>query len=469
MVVGEMAESADLLVIGGGPGGYVAALRAAQLGRDVVLIEQGGSAGLGGTCLHVGCIPSKALIELAHVRRAAQRMRQRGLTFGEPDLDFGLFQNDKDQIVRRLSDGIGTLLERAGVNVVEGQARFTSRNRIAVERADQASLFFEFTDAIVATGSRPAELPALPRDGLRILDSTDVLALGEMPKSMAIVGGGYIGMELASALAGLGVEVTVLELSEHILPGVDTAVSSLLAKSLARRGVAIHTQTTVTGDDGTMLTYETEGQSLTLKVDAVAIVAGRRPNSDAIGLEAAGITPSGSGLIAVGLDRRASDHIAVVGDLTEGPALAHKAMAEGQVAAEALSGRPAVFDPAAIPAVVYSHPEVALTGESEASAALAGREIKIDSVPIAAVARSLIYGSAEGLARIISDPHTNRVLGVQIVGENAAELIAEAVLAIEMGAVVEDLAMTLHPHPSMTEAMAEIAHLAYGAPMHVPG
>lgn len=469
MVVGELAESADLVIIGGGPGGYVAALRAAQLGRSAVLIERAGIAGLGGTCLHVGCIPSKALIELAHVRSAVARMEGRGLDFGGFELDFGAFQVDKAKTVRRLSDGVGMLLKRAGVQVVEGQARFTSPNRIAVERPDQATLFYEFVDAIVATGSRPADLAVLPRDGRRVLDSSDVLGLPNLPDRLAIVGGGYIGLELASALVALGVEVSLFELASQVLPGVDFALSSLLAKSLARAGVKIYTNATVTGDDGATLSYESGGEAGNIEVDAVAVVAGRRPNSDAIGLETTGIEVTSLGLIPVSADRRATDHIAVIGDLTEGPALAHKAMAEGRVAAEALSGRNSVFDPAAIPAVIYTHPEVAMAGETEASAALAGREIAIASVPMAAISRSLIHGTTDGIARILSDPDSGQVLGVQLVAENASELIAEAVLAIEMGAVVEDLAMTIHPHPSMSEAMAELAHLAHGAPVHVAG
>lgn len=470
MVVGELAESADLVVVGGGPGGYVAALRAAQLGREAVVIERHGAPGLGGTCVQVGCIPSKALIELAHARGAVARMASRGLVSPEPEIDLAVFQADKTRIVRRLSDGVGLLLKRSGVTVIEGSARFTGPNRVAVERPDAASLFLEFRHTIVASGSRPVELGALPRDGTRILDSTDVLALDRLPEAVAIVGAGYIGLELASALNGLGVDVTVLELADQLLPGVDPAVSRVLRRALSQRGVRLVLDAAVTGDDGTHVAYETGGTRETLAVDHVVVVAGRRPNSDGIGLRELGVEAAPDGTVPVSPARLATDHVAVIGDLTAGPALAHKAMAEGRIAAEALSGQAAsIFDPAAIPAVVYTHPEIAVTGESESSAAAAGLDVAVTTIPLTAIGRSLTLGATEGLARVLSDRATGRVVGVGLVGEHVSELIAEATLAIEMGATLDDLAATIHPHPTMSEALNEAAHLAAGSPVHVAG
>jgi dihydrolipoamide dehydrogenase len=470
MVVGELAEPADLIVIGGGPGGYVAALRAAQLGRKVLLIEaNAGATGLGGTCLHVGCIPSKTLIELGEAHSGLRRLATRGLVTDGARIELAAFQADKAQIVRRLSDGVGALLRARGVEVVAGHARLTAPNRIAVEHPDAASTFYEFAGAIIATGSRPAQLAALPRDGVRVLDSTDVLALDAVPATVAIVGGGYIGLELASALHALGAQVTVLELGDRLLPGVDAPISTLVRRAFVKRGIAVHTGALVTGDDGARLTFVIAEAVQELAVDAVVVAAGRRPNSDDVGFGRAGVTVAGDGTVVVSPARLALDHLAVIGDLTAGPALAHKAMAEGVVAAEALCGRPAAFDPAAIPAVVYTDPEVALAGESEASAAAAGLDVVVSTVPMAAVPRSLTLGAPEGVARILSEPGSGVLLGVQLVGRHVSESIAEAVVAIELGATVEDLAASIHPHPSMSEAVAEAAHLALGAPLHVLG
>jgi len=469
MVVGELAEGIDLLVVGGGPGGYTAAVRAAQLGRQVVLVERNdGESGLGGTCLHVGCIPSKTLIELADARASLHRLAGRGLRVDEPGVDLGAFQVDKAGIVGRLNDGVRRLLAGAGVRVVAGEARLTGPNRAAVQRPDDASLFFEFRDVVLATGSRPSDLPVLPRDGSRVLNSTDALALEELPRSVAIVGGGVIGLELASALHALGSKVSVVELAERLLPELDPRISSVVQRAFKKRGIDVRCGVRVVGDDGTRLALSRGDKEEQLAVDAVVVAVGRNRNVEDLGLEAAGVTVLDRGEIKVDGQRLAASNIAAIGDLTGGPSLAHKAMAEGMVAAEALSGLPSVFEPAAIPAVVYTDPEVAVAGLSEEAATRDGIAVTISTAPMSVSARGATIGTSEGIARILSDRDTGVVVGVQLVGRHASELIAEGVLAVEMGATLEDLAHTIHAHPTLSEAVFEAARSGFGAPLHSP-
>ncbi|MEO3825815.1 dihydrolipoyl dehydrogenase [Actinomadura sp. B10D3] len=467
MVVGELAEGIDLLVIGGGPGGYTAAVRAAQLGRDVVLVERnGGESGLGGVCLHVGCIPSKALIELAGARGVLRRLSSRGLVVGDPGVDLAAFQKDRTETVSRLARSIRRLLTGAGVRVVHGEARLTGPRRAVVRRDGEASIFFEFRDAVVAAGSRPAEPPTLPRDGSRVLDSTDALALRELPRSVAIVGGGAIGLELASAFHALGSRVSVVELADRVLSGMDAKISHVVQRSFKRRGIDVHCDARVVGDDGARLLVTGTGGERRLDVDAVVVAVGRKRNVEDLGLEAAGVAVLADGEVAVDGQRLAAPNIAAIGDLTEGPSLAHKAMAEALVAAEALSGRPSVFEPMAIPSVVYTDPEVAVAGLSEQAARRNGVDVAISTVPMSVSARGATMGHGEGIARILADRGSGVVMGLQLVGPHASELIAEGVLAIEMGATLEDLAHTIHAHPTLSEAVFESARLGYGAPLH---
>ncbi|MGH3741298.1 MAG: dihydrolipoyl dehydrogenase family protein, partial [Micromonosporaceae bacterium] len=363
---------------------------------------------------------------------------------------------------------IRRLMTGAGVRVVAGEASFTGPSRAIVQRQEKASLFFEFQDAIVATGSRPRELAALPRDGSRVLDSTDALALAELPRSLAVVGGGAIGLELASAFHALGSKVSVIESAGRLAPDMDPKVSNVVQRSFRRRGIDVRCDAQVLGDDGTALALATAGREERLEVDSVVVAVGRERNLDGCGLDAVGAVVCPDGEVKVDGQRLATPHVAAIGDLTGGPALAHKAIAEAIVAAEALAGLPSSFDPAAVPVVIYTDPEVAVAGVSEETARREGRDVAMTTVPMSVSARSATMGGSEGIARILTDPESGVVVGVQLVGRHASELIAEGVLAIEMGATLEDLAHTIHAHPTLSEVVFEAARSGFGAPLHSP-
>jgi dihydrolipoamide dehydrogenase len=454
MVVGELAESADLLVIGGGPGGYAAAIRAAQLGREVTLVERNGAEGLGGVCLHVGCIPSKALIEVASAAHRTTELAGAGLQANGVAISLRQFQTWRAELCARLARGVGELLARGAARVVHGEARFNRPDRVAVRTPDDRALFFEFQHAIVATGSRPMELPGLPFDGDLVLDSTGALALTETPGSVAVVGAGYIGLELGTALAKLGARVTVIEALGRILPTIDESLTAPVLRRLRTLGVDVRLDTTAERMEG-------------VDAERVIVAVGRTPNSDDLGLPAAGITPGPDGLIPVAADMRAADRIAAIGDVVAGPALAHKATAEAVVAAEALSGLPAAFDVRAIPEVVFADPEIGTVGLTEQQARAAGMDPVVATFPLAASGRAGTMDERDGFTRIVTDRTTDRVVGVHVVGPHASELIAGGALAIELLASPGDLAATIHPHPTLSESLHEAAALAIGHPIHV--
>jgi dihydrolipoamide dehydrogenase len=454
MVVGELAESADLLVIGGGPGGYAAAIRAAQLGREVTLVERNGAEGLGGVCLHVGCIPSKALIEVASAAHRTTELAGAGLQANGVAVSLRQFQTWRAELCARLARGVGELLARGAARVVHGEARFNRPDRVAVRTPDDRALFFEFQHAIVATGSRPMELPGLPFDGDLVLDSTGALALTETPGSVAVVGAGYIGLELGTALAKLGARVTVIEALGRILPTIDESLTAPVLRRLRTLGVDVRLDTTAERMEG-------------VDAERVIVAVGRTPNSDDLGLPAAGITPGPDGLIPVAADMRAADRIAAIGDVVAGPALAHKATAEAVVAAEALSGLPAAFDVRAIPEVVFADPEIGTVGLTEQQARAAGMDPVVATFPLAASGRAGTMDERDGFTRIVTDRTTDRVVGVHVVGPHASELIAGGALAIELLASPGDLAATIHPHPTLSESLHEAAALAIGHPIHV--
>ena len=454
MVVGQIAEPVDLLVIGAGPGGYVAALRAAELGREVVVVERDGEeGGLGGSCLHVGCIPSKALIELATAREHSQGMSAAGLRSAALEIDLEAFQEWKGGIVERLAGGVGSLFEGASVRRVEGSARFVGPDRVAVTQGDDNANFVDFTDAIIATGSRPASVPGLEPDGERILTSTGALALTELPESLAIVGAGYIGLELGTAFAKLGVKVSIVEALDRVLPTLPEALTRPVVKRLGELGVELLLSARASGvEDGELVVEGADGERR-LPAERVVVAVGRIPNTDELGLEAAGITVGEGGLIAVDERRLAAPHIAAIGDVTAGPALAHKASAEGVVAAEALCGRPAAFDPMAIPAIAFTDPEVASTGLDEAEARAAGLDVAVGTAPLGANGRAMTLGRTEGFVRVVVERGAERIVGVHIVAPHASELITEGTLAIELIASPRDIAATIHPHPTLSEAI----------------
>jgi dihydrolipoyl dehydrogenase len=462
MVVGELAESADLLVVGAGPGGYVAAARAAQLGRTVTVVDRGApEGGLGGACLHVGCIPSKALIELAGAYEHARRPRVGGLELDGARVDLPAFQAWKRAIVERLATGVENLLAAQGVELVTGALRFNKPDQAVVALPDGQSRYFEFEQALIATGSRPASLAPLPFDGERVLTSTDVLGLDRVPGSLAVVGAGYIGLEIGQALAKLGSQVSVIEAADRVLPALDEALAEPVMRGLARLGVEVHLSSVVVGLDGDDLAYANEEGRGTVPAERVLVAIGRVPNTDDLGLPAVGVPVDDAGLIAVDERMLASASIAAIGDVTSGPALAHRASAQGIVAAEALSGVPAAFDPAGVPAIVFTDPEIASVGLTEQQARAGGFDVAVTTVPLAASGRAATIGEDDGFTRVVADRSDDRVLGVQMVGPHASELIAEATLAIEMVASPEDLRGTIHPHPTLSEGLhAAAARLA---------
>jgi dihydrolipoamide dehydrogenase len=469
MVVGEFADFTDLLVLGGGPGGYAAAIRAAQLGRQVTLVERAGPPGLGGVCLQVGCIPSKALIELAHAAHRTSELQHAGLSAEGVSVSLERFQAWRGELCAGLARGVGELLAHGDVRVVHGEARFNRPDRVAVRTPDDRVLFFEFDHAIVATGSRPIELPGLPFDGERVLDSTGALALSTVPASVAVVGAGYIGLELGTALAKLGARVTVVEALDRILPTVEASLTEPVLRRLRALGVDVRLRTTAQRlEDEGLVIAGPDGEER-VAAERVVVAVGRAPNTDELGLAAAGVAVGSEGLIEVGEDMRATERIAAVGDVVAGPALAHKATAEAAVAAEALSGRPAAFDARAIPVVIFTDPEVASVGLGEAEARDAGLDPVVATFPLAASGRAGTLGARDGFTRIVADAATDRVIGVHVVGPHASELVAGGALAIELMAAPGDVAATIHPHPTLSEGLREAAELLLGHPLHVAG
>jgi dihydrolipoamide dehydrogenase len=468
MVVGEFADAVDLLVLGGGPGGYAAAIRAAQLGRQVTLVERAGPAGLGGVCLQVGCIPSKALIELADAMQRTRDLRAAGLDADGVAVSLERFQAWRRELCAGLARGVGELLDGGGVRIVHGEARFNRADRVAVRTPEDRALFFEFEHAIIATGSRPAALPGLPFDGERVLDSTGALALPAVPESVAVVGAGYIGLELGTALAKLGARVTVVEALDRVLPTVEESLTAPVLRRLRALGVDLRLDTTAQRlEDGALVVVGPGGGEDRVEAQRVVVAVGRVPNTDDLGLAEAGVSVGADGLIEVGEDMRAADRIAAVGDVVAGPALAHKATAEAAVAAEALSGRPAAFDARAIPIVIFTDPEIGSVGLSEAQAREAGLDPVAATFPLAASGRAGTLGARDGFTRIVADEATDRVVGVHVVGPHASELVAGGALAIEVMAAPGDVAATIHPHPTLGEGLREAAELMLGQPLHV--
>jgi dihydrolipoamide dehydrogenase len=468
MVVGEFADAVDLLVLGGGPGGYAAAIRAAQLGRQVTLVERAGPAGLGGVCLQVGCIPSKALIELADAMQRTRDLRAAGLDADGVAVSLERFQAWRRELCAGLARGVGELLDGGGVRIVHGEARFNRADRVAVRTPEDRALFFEFEHAIIATGSRPAALPGLPFDGERVLDSTGALALPAVPESVAVVGAGYIGLELGTALAKLGARVTVVEALDRVLPTVEESLTAPVLRRLRALGVDLRLDTTAQRlEDGALVVVGPGGGEDRVEAQRVVVAVGRVPNTDDLGLAEAGVSVGADGLIEVGEDMRAADRIAAVGDVVAGPALAHKATAEAAVAAEALSGRPAAFDARAIPIVTFTDPEIGSVGLSEAQAREAGLEPVAATFPLAASGRAGTLGARDGFTCIVADEATDRVVGVHVVGPHASELVAGGALAIEVMAAPGDVAATIHPHPTLGEGLREAAELMLGQPLHV--
>lgn len=456
---------AELVVLGSGPGGYTAAFRAADLGIKVVLVERYET--LGGVCLNVGCIPSKALLHAAKVIDEASEMADHGIQFGKPKIDAKKLCDWKNSVVAKLTGGVKLLAKTRKIEVVTGVGKFISDHELEVTGKDGQKSTIQFKQAIIAAGSRPITLPFLPNDP-RIIDSTGALELEDVNCKMLVIGGGIIGLEMATVYNALGAEITVVELMDQIIPGADNDIVTPLYKRIKQRYKNIYLKTKVTKveakKDGLYVTFEGENApQKPEKFDRILCSVGRRPNSDLIGADKAGIKLNERGFITVDKQLRTNvANIYAVGDIIGNPMLAHKAMPEGRVAAEVISGLKHYFDPRCIANVAYTDPEVAWVGITENEAKAKGIKYGKGVFPWAASGRSLSLGRNEGLTKLIIDEATNRVIGAGIVGPNAGELMGEVALAIEMGCDVEDLALTIHPHPTLSETVMLAAEVFEG-------
>ncbi len=457
MVVGEFTQETDLLVIGGGPGGYSAAFRAAKLGIQTTILESRGP--LGGVCLHVGCIPSKTLLSMSELIAAAEHGQEFGITFGKPKVDLEGVRKWKEGVIGKLAKGLDASAKKLGVERVKGRGRFEDSKHVAITDGEVARI--KFKRALVATGSSPVVLKGIQIDSPRVMDSTAALALDEVPRSLLVVGGGYIGLELGAVYASLGSDVTVVEMLETLLPGCDADLVKPLAKVVSKsfKAICLGTKVVSMKEVGKGVEVKFEGKQVPAETrfDRVLVAVGRRPNTDELGLETTRVQLD-RGFILVDQQFRTNDpRIFAIGDVIGNPMLAHKAVHEGHVCAEVLAGRDSLFDRRTIPAVVFTDPEIAWCGLTEADAKAQGIECVVKKMQWVASGRAVAMGRTEGLTKMLFDPQTQRVLGVGITGPHAGEMIAEAVLAIEMGAVATDLAETIHPHPTLSETISDVA------------
>ena len=466
MVVGDFPIETDTIVIGAGPGGYVAAIRAAQLGQKVTIVEKGE---LGGVCLNVGCIPSKALLSASHRFHNAQHSEDMGVVAEKVALNFEKVQEFKNGVVKKLTGGVAGLMKGNKIDVVNGEAYFVDENNIKV-MTEKASQTYTFKNAIIATGSRPIEIPNF-KFGKRVIDSTGALSLQEVPKKLVVVGGGYIGSELGTAYANFGSEVTILEGAKDILGGFEKQMTQIVKKGLKAKGVEIVTEAMAKSaeetDNGVKVTYEAGGETKEIDADYVLVTVGRRPNTDELGLEELGLKMSDRGLVEVDEQSRTSiSNIYAIGDIVAGPPLAHKASYEAKVAAEAIAGEKSAVDYLGIPAVCFTEPELATVGYTEASAKEEGLEIKAAKFPFAANGRALALNETAGFVKLIALKENGLLIGAQVAGTGASDIIAELGLAIETGMTAEDVSLTIHAHPTLGEISMEAAEVALGTPIH---
>ena len=460
----EADVHAAVLVLGSGPGGYTAAFRAADLGKNVTLVERYPS--LGGVCLNVGCIPSKALLHLAKVIDEASASRHHGIDFGEPQIDLDGVRAFKDGVVGKLTGGLATMAKQRKVQVLEGTGRFVSPHLLEVETAEGPKTV-QFEHAIIAAGSRVTRIPGIPYDDPRIMDSTGALELADIPPRLLVIGGGIIGLEMATVYHSLGSKVTVVELMEGLIPGADRDIVRPLQRYISERYENIFLGTKVSRvearEDGLEAFFEGPKAPSSDLFDRVLVAVGRRPNGDQIGLDATGVEVNARGFIPVDRQMRtAVPHIFAIGDIVGQPMLAHKAVHEGRVAAEVIAGEKSSFDARVIPSVAYTDPEVAWVGLTEAQAKEQGLDFGVGAFPWAASGRSLSLGRSEGRTKILFDNKTHRVLGGAVVGPQAGDLIAEIGLAIEMGCDAQDIGLTIHPHPTLSETVGQSAEAFEG-------
>jgi dihydrolipoyl dehydrogenase len=463
-------ERYQAVVIGAGPGGYVAAIRLGQLGLKTAIVERGE---LGGVCLNWGCIPSKAYINAAKIIEHIESASEIGiLGGGETSVDMSKLKTWKDGVVKRLTDGIGFLLEKNGVTILRGDASFADANTLTL-KSDKGETQVAFDQAIIATGSRSIEIPPFPFDGEKVLSSRHMLGLTEVPKHLVVIGGGVIGLEMGMYMRRFGSEVSVVEMMPQVLPGTDPQIVKTLSRSLKKKGVKVYTETKALGFSGTKGKLEVEiedkkGKKSKLPASKILVSIGRRPNTETLGLDKVGVKTDERGFVAIDHQLRTSvPHIFAIGDVAGGALLAHKASKEGLVAASVIAGQPEVYDVRAMPAAVFTDPEIATVGMTEEEAKAAGHEIRVGNFPFTALGKALATRESEGFAKVIADAETDLILGVHIIGHDAANLISEAAVAIESGLTAEDLALTVHPHPTLGESLMEAAEAVHGQAIHI--
>lgn len=463
-------DTCELVVIGGGPGGYPAAFYAADLGMKVTIIDK--ELNPGGVCLFKGCIPSKALLHVAKMLNEAKEAKEWGIDFGETTVDIDKLRSFKEGVVNKLTSGLGMLSKQRNVEFIQGTATFVDSHTLSVETVDGKTKELKFEKAIIATGSRPTQVPGLSIDSPRVVDSTGALELPFKPKNMLVIGGGYIGLEMATVYHAIGAEMTVVEMTPNLLPSADRDLVQPLQKRLTKQFKEFKMKTKVSKledvGESVKVTFEDDKGNVTEEnYELVLISIGRRPNSAGFGLENTGVKVNERGWIETDSQRRTHDsHIWAIGDVAGEPMLAHKATYEGKVAVQAIMGKRSIYDPAAIPAVVFTDPEIAWAGLTEIEAKEQGIAIKVAKFPWSASGRATTLDRSDGLTKLITHPETEQILGIGICGPGAGELIAEGTLAIEMGATVEDLSLTIHPHPTLSETVMESAEAYYGHSPH---
>ena len=466
----ELPHSTEIAVIGGGPGGYAAAFMAADLGLQVTLIDL--EPNPGGGCLYRGCIPSKALLHIAKVLTESKQASQWGIDFGVPKINLDKMRMWKESVIEKMARGLGGLSERRGVHFIQGRASFLDSNRLKVEQAD-GEISVSFNHAILATGSRPTTIPNLSLNSPHVIDSTEALELRTVPKNMLVVGGGYIGLELGTVCAALGSEVSVVEMTSGLLPDVDLDLVSILSRRLEMQfhGIMLNTKVVELQEvaDGIQVRFKGENLQEPEQVfEQVLIAVGRSPNTDWIGLENTKVETDQGGFVRVDAQRRTTDPtIYAIGDVAGQPMLAHKATYEGRIVADVIAGRKVTFDPRAIPAVVFTDPEIAWCGLTGTEAKAENRSVEVCRFPWSASGRATTLSRNDGVTKLLIDPETERVLGVGIVGAGAGELIAEGVLAIEMAAVASDIQWSIHPHPTLSETVLEATEVFSGHATHI--
>jgi len=469
MVMGELRQETELLVIGSGPGGYAAAFRAADLGMDVTMVDTARRPG--GVCLFEGCIPSKTFLYLAELIYDAAKAKSMGIDFGRPQIDLAALRNWKASVIDKMADGLVSLSERRGVQLISGRAQFESSDSVRIHDAEVSHI--KFGHAVLATGSRPIAFPGADfKAGGRIMSSAGALALADIPQRLLVLGGGYVGLELGTVYAALGAGITLVETTDRLLPGVDQDLVAPLHRKLEAIFDNIHLKTKVVA-----LTEHAAGVDVTLAggveetrqtFDRVLVAIGRRPASQGIGLEKTKVQLDDKGFVVVDDRMRTADEkIFAVGDVAGGMMLAHKATREGKIAAEVLAGKPSAFDARAIPAVVYTDPQIAWCGLTEEAARRENRAVNVQRFPWKFSGRAASMGAPEGLTKILVAPETGRILGVGIAGRDTEGLIAEGVLAVEMGALAEDMALSIHPHPTLSETEGEAAEIFLGSATHI--